>query len=283
MGDALAVAQRVSDDPARTERLEFIEGVQGRLYTWLAYPEEVRDVIIVCSPFSGDFSANYHRERLLAHASLSRGFGVARFHYCGEGNSEGDPSRMTFASLCEDTDAVARHVLGLLGAVRLSYLGTRLGALVAASAASQRPRTPLVMWEPVIQPQRFYREAYLAKRASLVATDDAAVGSFFEDLERDGIVDIVGYSLYPALVNSLEHVDLRTLLEAHDGPRYVARFGQARRSEANGKPRTDDDAIEETFAVDGAWWFHDERVVDDDPLVEATLRWLRGAAGGTQT
>ncbi|MCA1735738.1 MAG: hypothetical protein LC739_06415 [Actinobacteria bacterium] len=155
-GAAPVTKARVDEKTGVEESLLHVPTRRGRIYAWTALPQDARSGVVVCSSIFGDFTANYHRERLLGLALASRGFGVIRFHYIGEGNSDGERVDMTFSSLCEDTRTMLDHARSM-GLTRLAVVGSRVSAPVAANSS---PGLPLVLWEPVIQPLRFINEAH---------------------------------------------------------------------------------------------------------------------------
>lgn len=250
---------------------------RGRVYTFTARPPQARSCVLVCSSIFGDFSANYYRERLLGQALVDRGIGVIRFHYVGEGNSEGERSGMTFSSLCEDAAAVLDHA-EFVGFSEFAVLGTRVGALVAAATVSSRPGVPLVLWEPVTEPRRFITEALRARRMSQMAQGDAgSTTDWRQELEEKGMLDLVGYELYPPLLESLERVDLLSALGTEPRRAFIVRF--------RGKPGASDPLAEalrergisvesDILELSESWWFHSETVPETGDLITATTTWF---------
>jgi hypothetical protein len=225
----------------------------------------------------GDFVANYHRERSLGRALAANGLGVVRFHYAGEGNSEGERCDMTFGTLCDDTAAVADYARGL-GYTRLAVLGTRLGSLVAAASV---PSAPLALWEPVTQPLRFFAEAQRAKRISQVAQEmEGNGGDWRRELDENGKLDLLGYDVYAPMIDSIAHVDLLNVIGAPPRSVFVGRF---RGSVDTADPLTEK-LRERGFLVENAsfglsesWWFHSEFVSESGALITATRDWLVAA------
>ena len=270
-----SVAEHVSADGA-LERIEFVPGARGHLYAWLGQPAAPGPAVLICSSICADFTANYHRERLLARALLGRGIAVARFHYFGEGNSDGDARDVTLPSMIDDATAVLDHLESQVSSGPIGFVGTRLGALVAAAIARRRG-APLALWEPLGEPLRFFDEAFRAKRMSQVVTDTGAAATWREELDRNGVLDLLGYRVYPELVDSLEHAT-PGVADPEDPSVFVARFERRlrppRETPASRRPAKQDTA---SFVVPESWWFHDESVTDSGDLIEVTARWLEGA------
>jgi hypothetical protein len=175
------------------ERVEHTTTPRGLLYSWTARPPGSSSCVLICSSLFGDFSANYHRERTLGIALAAKGIGVVRFHYTGEGNSQGDHSDMTFGTLCADATAVVEHARKL-GFTRFAALGTRLGGFVAAAVMLS---APLALWEPISKPLDFIAEAQRARRISQVAQDkEGNGGDWRQELTHNGRLDLLGYEVY---------------------------------------------------------------------------------------
>ena len=262
------------------ERLEHVYTPRGVLYVWTARPPQPSSCVLVCSSVFGDFVANYHRERTLGRALAARGQGVIRFHYAGEGNSQGERSDMTFSTLCADAEAVADHARAL-GFTRLAVLGTRLGSLVAAATVASMPSSPLALWEPVTDPLRFVSEAQRAKRISQVAQEGAgSQADWRQELRQNGMLDLLGYDVYSPMIDSLSHVDLLQIIGPVPRPVFIGRF----RDKAEGKDPLLDSLIQLGFPVQAAgfglsesWWFHDEFASESGDLISATSDWLVAA------
>ncbi len=273
MGEA---AVRIDRTTGVEERLEYLPTPRGRLYTWAARPRGARSCVLICSPVLGDFTANYHRERLLGRALMSRDFGVIRFHYAGEGNSEGERRDMTFPSMCTDARAVLDHA-ALLGFSEFCVLGTRIGALVASVIVATES-WPLAIWEPVTDPLQILADAQRAKRisqtASLQAKRDTGRD---EDLEQDGVLDLLGYDVHPPLIDSLGGVDLLTALGSQPRPVFLARFGDRGSTNdplAEGLAARGFAVTSGRFRLKESWWFHDELEPASDDLLHTTTAWL---------
>lgn len=276
----MSLAARVDAATGVEERLEHVPTSRGLLYSWTARPPEPHSCVLVCSSVFGDFTANYHRERLLGRTLPSHGHGVIRFHYAGEGNSQGERRDMTFSSLCDDAHAVLDHAVSL-GFSEFAVLGTRLGALVAAATVASMPSVPLALWEPVSDPLRFIADAQRAKRISRTAQGAGGEATDWrQELERNGVLDLLGYDVYPPLIDSLKDVDLLTTLGSLPRRVFIARF----RSQTRARDPISDALVERGFAVESgifglaeSWWFHNELVPESGDLIVATSAWLTTA------
>lgn len=276
----LSAAVRVNASNGVEERLEHISTPRGLLYAWIALPPQSSSCVLICSSVLGDFVANYHRERTLGRVLAAKGLGVIRFHYSGEGNSQGERSDMTFSTLCADAQAIADHARGI-GFTQFGALGTRLGSLVAASTVASMPSAPIAFWEPVTDPLRFVGEAQRAKRISQVAQESGGnQGDWRQELQRNGVLDLLGYDVYPPLIASLADVDPLRILGSELRRVFIGRF----REKGEGKDPLLDSLTQLGFPVEAAyfplsesWWFHDEFASESGDLISATSDWLVAA------
>jgi pimeloyl-ACP methyl ester carboxylesterase len=279
-------AVRVDAATSIEERLEHVATPRGLLYSWTARPPQAESCVLVCSSVFGDFVANYHRERLIGRLLAARGHGVVRFHYAGEGNSQGNRRDMTLSTLCDDARAVLDHAKSL-GFSKFAVLGTRVGALVAAAIVSDLPPSvPLAVWEPPKDPLRFFAEAQRANRMSRASQGGAENGAsnWRQELEKNGVVHLLGYDVYPAMVKSLENVDFLTTLGTQPRKVMLARFA----SKEGAPDPIRDGLVERGFSVEygshgltESWWFHSERVPEVTGLIGATVEWLTASLSDT--
>ena len=246
--------------------------------------------VVVCPSVHAEFLRTYRKEVLLARRLCRAGIAVQRFHYRGTGNSEGDPARLDFTTMQEDALAAAEHLTARSGAPRLAFVGTRLGALVAAaSARSCGAGRPLALWEPALTGARYYREAF---RARLVRELRHGAGErpnsdkLVAELRDTGTVDILGYLLTRALYDSTVELTLPDVVGEAARPLLVVQV--AKRSELH--PELDAFASQwrsrgctvQTLIVqeEEAWWYvgEDWKPDEDRPettaLVHGTADWL---------
>jgi hypothetical protein len=271
-------AVRVDEASGLEERLEFVDTPRARLYTWSARPPDAGSCVVVCSSVLADFTANYDRERALGLAVAARGHGAIRFHYAGEGNSEGERRDMTLTTMGDDAAAILDHARSL-GFDRFAMMGTRIGALVAARAATASGAAPLALWEPVHDPQRFLVEARRADRISRASRgDDEPSGDWRRELDSAGRLDLIGYDVYQPMMDSLAGVRLVDLLGASPRPVLLASF---RTREGINEPIYDGlvaagfPVDRRTYGLNESWWFHSaEEARDHGGLVEDTADWL---------
>jgi len=107
--------------------------------------------VVICPP-SGDEQVHAYRTlRQLAAKLAMAGTHVLRFDFYGSGDSYGETGDGDSASWCEDIDTAITELKDMSGAARMSLVGLRSGANLAAAAAVQHPDqiADLVLWDPL--------------------------------------------------------------------------------------------------------------------------------------
>ena len=154
-------ATRLDATNGTEERISFRGPAGDRVFSCLYLPASTaRGCVLICSPMYAEFTRNYRREVLLARKLAADGFAVERFHYRGTGNSDGAGSDVTFETMRDDARTTLEHLRTESGVELVFLVGTRWGAMVASAAASLVPDASLVLWEPLLETARFFRDAF---------------------------------------------------------------------------------------------------------------------------
>jgi pimeloyl-ACP methyl ester carboxylesterase len=160
--------------------------------------------VVMCRPLGYEGLCAYQTYTQLAETLAAAGFDVVRFDYHGTGDSAGsdsDPGRVRAwtGSVRAAIDEVRRYG----GVSRVALFGLRLGATLAAHAASEIGGVEsLVMWAPCTTGHSLVRElrAANANRPSTLHDDIAP-----EDVEA------LGFLFTQETVRDLETLDCRNL------------------------------------------------------------------------
>ncbi len=156
-------ARRIDRARAISEEASFFRSGSHRLFGVLHRPTApAAGGLVVCPSIHAEFIAGYRIEVSLARALASRGIAVQRFHYYGTGHSGGEADETSFATMRADALAAAERLSKHAEVGGPAFLGTRFGALVAASAASEHPESSLLLVEPTLEARRFFRDAWRA-------------------------------------------------------------------------------------------------------------------------
>ena len=293
----MSAAIRLDDRTGTREVAEFFGSSPLRLFGCAYLPAENVGGVVVCPSVHAEFHRNYHREVELGRHMVAEGFAVQRFHYRGAGHSDGDRSTITLDTMIEDALSAAEHLSGRDSIDRLGFVGTRLGAVVAAAAASRFDGSPVALWEPVIEPDRYVREILRAGRIHELrkeANDPRSQKEQVAELRSTGTLDALGYTITRPLYESLAGRTLER--ELGSPPRAlllveIGRGSKLRREYSAAAERWAGQGFDvATHVVDAMtepWWFVRGRSISEEEsltedLVQATARWLgeRFAAAG---
>jgi uncharacterized protein len=115
---------------------------------------------LLCNPFGQEALRCHRAFRLLADKLAKIGVPSLRFDYYATGDSPGDDGEGDLPRWRRDV-LQAHEALALRsGAARIVWIGLRLGACVALSAAALSPTPParVLLWDPVLDGPRYLEE-----------------------------------------------------------------------------------------------------------------------------
>jgi alpha/beta superfamily hydrolase len=275
------------DASGRFREEVFMAGPPGRrIFACLYAPVEPPvGGVLICPSLHAELLALYRDEVLLARELASRGFAVLRFHYQGCGHSDGETADTTLDAMCADASEALKQLQSRARPPALAFIGARIGAIVAGGIASHYPEAPLVLWEPVVEPRRFFREASRQLRMHDLkeGRDSGAGGGILDAVRESGWIDVLGYPISNALVESaVDRTLTRELGEARRdiylcqlGPRTALRREyQDALDKWNSRGVAVD--IELVPCEEVSWFTPDARHSREDRhmLVDLTTEWL---------
>jgi pimeloyl-ACP methyl ester carboxylesterase len=273
------------------EYAEFIDAPESRIFVCLHAPlQDPVGLVVICSPIQAEFEKNYRREFLLARSLAAVGLAALRFHYRGSGNSDGEAADATLETMHADAVTAVEWLIERTGVSDVGFVGTRWGGLVAAEAAARYNRAPLALWEPVLDPARYFRDALrsrLMRDLKYGATNRLSSAALRSELERTGFVDLLGYGIYRALYNDAMGRLLVNALAGEPRPVLIVQIspetdlrGDLATLVAGLKGRGFPMTAEVIADKEEAWWFADGRgeAAEARPgakaLVSITSQWF---------
>lgn len=244
-------------------RADFIGPVDERLFAVSHLPARApRAGVVVCPPLYAEAIRNQRRELVAGWELSAAGFAVQRFHYRGSGHSDGETSSLVLERLVDDARRVARHLQEAASVEQLAFVGTRIGATVAALAAADFPDAPLVLWAPIVDMDAYLTELRRARMIGLLREGRQADAKSTDHFGANGHIDVVGYPVSQRLYESVAAAPLEEAVRSA-GPRTVLALQMTRRQEV----RPDLAAVVERWNAAGlratagvvpydeAWWF----------------------------
>jgi alpha/beta superfamily hydrolase len=271
------IAEYVGDD-GRSARFVFMHLPRGKAKTG----------VVICSSVHAEFTRNYRREVLIGRSLAASGIAVLRFHYRGQGNSEGENADTTFDSMVEDAVWARARLLATTDMERCVFFGTRFGGLIAASVASA-DNSPVVLWDPVVAVRDYFRDIFRAARVQAMrGGNDAA---FSRDLEEElramGSVGVLGHTIGKGLYETSRRCSLDALLGPWKRKMLLLRMGRDPRNDSAldsviGRWRTAGFEIDEfRLARREPWWFSAGEATALEAAErprQVTVDWIRGCS-----
>lgn len=183
----LSAQEQAFASPEDLRRTAFYFDSRGQaLFGWLQVRESALHAdhgIIICPPLGHEQIHSHRSLRHLADGIAEAGFPLVRFDYHGTGDSSGsgeEPERLsTWLANIRDACLWLKHHLGC---TRISLIGLRLGATLAAQVATDTRVDGLILWAPVIKGRSYVREM---KALSRTAADSPKPAG---DIEAAGFV-----------------------------------------------------------------------------------------------
>lgn len=198
MGGAVPemTATRVDPTSGITEEIAYF-GQPPRMFGAVHLPAgEPRAGLVVCPSIYGELVNIYRLEVIQSRHVAAEGIAVQRFHYRGDGNSEGGIELLDLEAMTADALDAQRALMERTGVDKVGFLGAGMGAFVAAAAAETVPGAPLVLWHPQLHGSDFFRAEQMVDK-----------------VDADGYLKLLGFTLHRNLLQSLVGKDLVDVLE----------------------------------------------------------------------
>jgi pimeloyl-ACP methyl ester carboxylesterase len=170
-----------------------------------------RGAVVVCYPFGPEYLRSHRALRELASQLAATGHHVLRFDYFGCGDSGGETEEGDIDQWLLDIAGGVEELCEASGRPRVCVLGLRLGATLAALAASREPRIDqLVLWDPILS-GRHYLDELERRNRQFMEGRPRPVG-WAEAQPPD---EVLGSPLPSALRKSIEGIDLLAAAHLH--------------------------------------------------------------------
>ena len=158
--------------------------------------------VVLCYPLWQEYMRAHRAFRQLAMLLSKAGFPVLRFDYFGTGDSAGESDAGDVSRWTHDISTAIDELKDTAGVSKVSLVGLRVGASLAASVATVRKDLDrIILWDPVVG-----GKAYVEK---MVVTEQADGGEHRD--ETLGTIGIKGFPLTSRMRDGLEGIDLQRL------------------------------------------------------------------------
>lgn len=206
MGD-MRTAVRLDSTTGVREEMTFFGDRAPLMFCGLHLPPgEVQAAVISCPSVHAELIKSYRKDVLLARALAAAGIATIRFHYRGEGNSEGSGLELNLDDMIAAVDEARAEISKRTGAVRFGYHGTRLGSFPAAAAAEVDAGAPLVLWAPLLDTDAFLREVFRTHYIAALKGEEKPepTDRMIERVKEDGQIELLGHAISRDFYLSLE-------------------------------------------------------------------------------
>lgn len=184
------------------------------------------EAVLLCNPFGQEAIRVHRLFRVMADQLSRQGFHVLRFDYFGSGDSAGEDGEGELERWIEDVLLADMELRQRSQCSRVSWLGLRLGASIAALASRRatHPVQRLILWEPVLDGCGYLEELADAHVASYRVSFGARW--FIEPFLRlraanETQSEALGFSLSPRLREQLCAVTPQRLAASEARQRFV--------------------------------------------------------------
>lgn len=171
-------------------------------------PQANRAAVLLCHAGIHEYMRTHWAMRRLADVLADAGHVVLRFDYSGTGDSSGRLEDATIEQWVEDITVAHEELADICGHSKISLVGLRLGALLAAMASAKKSVERLILWDPVVD-----GDDYLSELRALQATRQS-----WSLLPADESSDsLLGYQLTREMERAIGALAIRdTMMRAKD-------------------------------------------------------------------
>jgi uncharacterized protein len=164
---------------------------------------------LLCNPWGAEYLHAHKSLRQLAIRLAEAGVDTLRFDYFATGDSSGADGEGSLEDWRKDILMATDELRSLSGATRISLVGLRLGATLAAQASlgMRKVVDKLVLWDPITDGGEYIEELYAACRAPHLTIKEPIARS----AEIGGGFDILGFPLTQRIHGELNNLSIQAI------------------------------------------------------------------------
>jgi uncharacterized protein len=163
--------------------------------------------VVLCPPGGHEYIRAHRALRQVAMSLSAAGFHVFRFDYFGSGDSAGEADEAGVRRWVADIRAAIEELKDTAGVPRVSLVGLRLGATLAAQVAEDRTDIDtLLLWDPVTSGRRYLRDLRRLQRRWLHDRPGSRLFAF-----SPRVTEVIGFPVTSTMRAELVQLDLRAL------------------------------------------------------------------------
>jgi uncharacterized protein len=168
-----------------------------------------RHAAVLCHPWGPEYIHAYRAMRQLAKMLTAKGIHTLRFDYYGTGDSAGDTVAAEMDGWEADIQSAIEELRDTADTPRVSLVGLRLGAALAAKVAVRTDVAieSLVLWDPVANGAEYLAELHQGARFGRSGGKRAAT----RPANDGGGHEIMGFPLTDPMTTAMKAIDLAGL------------------------------------------------------------------------
>jgi exosortase A-associated hydrolase 2 len=214
----------------------FFSNKRYRLFGVFHEPEcdNPTQAMIFCHPFAEEKLWSHRVYVSFARKLAELGWVVLRFDYMGFGDSDGEFTDSTVESYLEDISCAHKTLKQKHPQIEtIGLLGLRFGATLAYMWASKNDITgPLILWEPIVDGDRYIQEALRSNLTTQLAVYGEVKETrevLVEKMKSGETVNVDGYDLHDTLFTQISNVNLLKL-SAVESPQLIVKITKGKRA-----------------------------------------------------
>ena len=174
---------------------------------------------LLCYPWGAEYLYAHRAMRQLARRLTAAGFHTLRFDYFGTGDSAGDAHDGDLTIWQANVESAMDELKDITGAGRVTLVGLRLGAALAAMVAAQRPDDveALVLWDPIVCGKEYLEHLEIVSKSNNRSGGSSRSLPIFQN----GECEIDGFVLTPKLISQLTALNIEKLLNSLELSAFV--------------------------------------------------------------
>lgn len=238
--------------------------------------------LLLCHPFGEEKLWSHRVFVTFARLLAARGHPVLRFDFRGNGDSAGSFAEATLDAMVHDVEAAVTYLRGQTGCARVTLVGLRLGAVVAATAADRLSEIDrLVLWAPTVNGAQYARDLLrinLTTQMTAYRRVQRDRDELVSEMQAGRTVNVDGYDMSWAVYEQLSQANLAGVEPRFHGPCLIVHIDRG----AAAQPAADLEAVARRYARaelvtvrEEPFWKEIEAWYETAPrLFEATTAWL---------
>ena len=141
---------------------DFVRSKNGDVFrAYAGLGAKAANALLICNPLGEEAKSSFQVLSGFSGRLHRDGWVVARFDYRGTGDSDGNFSRSRPHNWLEDVACVIEDLSQFVEVDNLYLLGLRMGGNIASAFAASAPKSHipagLVLWEPILNPDKYIR------------------------------------------------------------------------------------------------------------------------------